>query len=295
VVKFDKQYWLGIQVGTEPELSPRIALTSVGYSFSSLRADTASVSVASLADTTWRHSGANIYRLNGNIGIGTMSPSERLSVAGNLEFRSADGQFNHVADLKTTVEANGSANFGIWTRNIGDEYERLTVTHDGNVGIGTTNPTSKLEVIGTTTTKILAITGGGDLAEPFEISESQPIPKGALVIIDEENPGRLKLSHQAYDKRVAGVVSGAGGINPGLTLTQEGVMEGGQNVALSGRVHALATAANGPIKPGDLLTTSDVAGHAMKATDFVRWQGAVIGKAMSALENGEGLVLVNLQ
>jgi hypothetical protein len=48
-VKFDQQYWLGIQVGNEPELSPRIALTSVGYSFSSLRADTARVSVASLA------------------------------------------------------------------------------------------------------------------------------------------------------------------------------------------------------------------------------------------------------
>ena len=37
-VKFDKPYWLGIQVQGEPqELSPRIPLTSVGYSFNSLR------------------------------------------------------------------------------------------------------------------------------------------------------------------------------------------------------------------------------------------------------------------
>ncbi|MCK6559667.1 hypothetical protein HUU39_19290 [candidate division KSB1 bacterium] len=42
-VKFDTQYWLGIQVGSDAELAPLIALTSVGYSFSSLRADTASV------------------------------------------------------------------------------------------------------------------------------------------------------------------------------------------------------------------------------------------------------------
>ncbi|KAA0230599.1 hypothetical protein EDS67_06770 [candidate division KSB1 bacterium] len=159
------------------------------------------------------------------------------------------------------------------------------------------SPSAELEIIGTTTTKVLKITGGGDLAEPFEISENQPIPQGALVIIDEDNPGQLKLSQQAYDKRVAGVVSGAGGINPGITLTQEGMLEGGQNVALSGRVYALATAANGPIKPGDLLTTSEVAGHAMKATDRELWPGAVIGKAMSKLESGEGLVLVlvNLQ
>jgi hypothetical protein len=74
-------------------------------------------------------------------------------------------------------------------------------------------------------------------------------------------------------------------------------MEGGQNVALSGRVYALATAANCPIKPGDLLTTSEVPGHAMKATDVARSHGTIIGKAMSRLENGEGLVLVlvNLQ
>ena len=363
-IKFDRQYWLGIQVGDESELTPRIALTSVGYSFSAMRADTASVSVASLTDTMWKQSGTNIYRLNGKVGIGTMNPRERLSIAGNLEFRStddqfnhladlkttvvdasgsanlgiwtrqvgdqyerltvthdgkvgigtttpterlsiagnlefksSDGNFNHVADLKTTVEETGSASLGIWTRHIGDQYERLTITHNGDIGIGTTNPTSKLEVIGTTTTKVLAITGGSDLAEPFEMTEPEALPKGALVVIDPDNPGKLKLARAAYDKRVAGVISGAGGINPGLTLTQEGVLEGGQNVALSGRVYALATDANGAIEPGDLLTTSDIPGHAMKATDFMLSQGAVIGKAMSALAEGEGLVLVlvNLQ
>ncbi len=173
----------------------------------------------------------------------------------------------------------------------------MRIKSNSDVGIRTVNPTARLDVVGRTKTCVLEITGGSDLAEPFEISESQPIPKGALVIIDEENPGQLKLSHQAYDKRVAGVVSGAGGINPGLTLTQEGVLEGGQNVALSGRVYALATAANGPIKPWDLLTTSEVSGHAMKATNRELWPGAVIGKAMPVLEKSEGLVLVlvNLQ
>ena len=40
-LKFDKPYWLGVKVGSEAELSPRIALTSAGYSFSSIRSDTA--------------------------------------------------------------------------------------------------------------------------------------------------------------------------------------------------------------------------------------------------------------
>lgn len=37
---FDRQYWLGLQVGADPELSPRIPLSSVGYSLNAAKADT---------------------------------------------------------------------------------------------------------------------------------------------------------------------------------------------------------------------------------------------------------------
>ena len=87
-------------------------------------------------------------------------------------------------------------------------------------------------------------------------------------------------------------VSGANGVKPGITLHQEGALEGGQNVALSGRVYVLADASNGPIKPGDLLTTSNLAGHAMKVTNHAGAQGAILGKAMGSLQNGSGMVLV---
>jgi hypothetical protein len=140
-------------------------------------------------------------------------------------------------------------------------------------------------------TPILQITGGTDVAEPFKMS-LQDIPKGAVVIIDEENAGHLKMSETAYDIRVAGIVSGANGINPGISLSQHGVTDGGQNVALSGRVYVLADASSSPIKPGDLLTTSDTPGYAMKVTNHAKAQGAVIGKAMSALNEGKGVVLV---
>ncbi len=40
-VKFDRAYWLGLQVESEPELSPRIPLTAVGYSLNSTKSDTA--------------------------------------------------------------------------------------------------------------------------------------------------------------------------------------------------------------------------------------------------------------
>jgi hypothetical protein len=148
-------------------------------------------------------------------------------------------------------------------------------------------------VIGGSVTEVqtLRITGGADLAEPFAFSE-QDIDPGSVVVIDEKHPGQLKLSTEAYDTRVAGIVSGANGVKPGIALHQEGLIEGNHNVALTGRVYAQADARFGPIRPGDLLTTSDTPGHAMKVTDPARAQGAIIGKAMSALTEGSGMVLV---
>src|SRR5262249_25318512 len=121
---------------------------------------------------------------------------------------------------------------------------------------------------------------------------SKNILQGSVVVIDPDHPGQLKLSDQPYDKRVAGIVSGANGIKPGISLHQEALLEGGENVALSGRVYVFADTASGPIEPGDLLTTSPTPGHAMRATDLARTQGAVLGKAMSPLTEGKGMVLV---
>ena len=51
----------------------------------------------------------------------------------------------------------------------------------------------------------------------------------------------FEMSDQPYDTRVAGVVSGANGVNPGIQMQQQGVLEGGKNVALTGRVYVQAT------------------------------------------------------
>ena len=142
-------------------------------------------------------------------------------------------------------------------------------------------------------TATLTIRGGADLAEPFNINSGNgQVSQGAVVVIDDRNPGHLKLSDQPYDTRVAGVVSGANGVNPGIQMHQQGLIEGGRNVALSGRVYVQADASVGAIRPGDMLTTSSAPGYAMKVSDHARAAGAILGKAMTGLSEGKGMVLV---
>jgi hypothetical protein len=85
------------------------------------------------------------------------------------------------------------------------------------------------------------------------------------------------------------VVSGAGGLPAGAILGNLPGHEDAPPIALSGRVWVRC---EGPVAPGDLLTTSDTPGHAMRASDHSRAVGAIIGKAMTSLEQGSGLVLV---
>ncbi len=152
---------------------------------------------------------------------------------------------------------------------------------------------------GEATAKCVTILGGCDLSEPFAINSEIPssLEPGMVVSIDPNHPGALILAGTPYDTKVAGVVSGANGIQPGMVMTQVGTpaLDGVHNVALSGRVYVYATTISGPIRPGDLLTTSAVRGYAMKATDSNRTRGAVIGKAMSSLASGRGYVLLLVQ
>ncbi|MFQ5857117.1 MAG: hypothetical protein ACE5LU_16020 [Anaerolineae bacterium] len=180
----------------------------------------------------------------------------------------------------------------------GKEVMRITAETAGigQVGIGTVRPRpgAALHVAGTTRTKSLTVSGGLDLAEPFAITSVTAIEPGMVVVIDPDNPGQLRIADRTYDRTVAGVISGAGGIQPGVIMEQAGFVTDRPThpVALTGRVYVWADATAGPIQPGDLLTTSDRPGHAMKVTDYQRAQGAILGKAMMGLEQGTGLVLI---
>jgi hypothetical protein len=134
-----------------------------------------------------------------------------------------------------------------------------------------------------------------DCAEDFDVFDAAGANAGAVMVLTDK--GCVRASAFEYDRRVAGVVSGAGAYRPALVLDRHASEIARLPIALMGKVYCLVDATRYPVHVGDLLTTSSLPGHAMKATDPTRAFGAVIGKAMGDLEAGTGLVpvLVALQ
>jgi hypothetical protein len=134
-----------------------------------------------------------------------------------------------------------------------------------------------------------------DFAEDFDVAAQEDIEPGTVVVLDDA--GAVQTSRRPFDKRVAGVISGAGNFRPAITLDRGPSRSSRLPVALVGKAYCKVDADASPIAVGDLLTTSSIPGHAMKAEDAVKSFGAVIGKALRPLNAGQGLIpiLIALQ
>jgi hypothetical protein len=150
-------------------------------------------------------------------------------------------------------------------------------------------------VTGNLTTNGDILLPGADCAEHFDSGGGQQLEPGTVVVIDQE--GALRESREAYDKKVAGVVSCAGEYKSGIVLDSRPTQEGRAPLALVGKVYCKVDAQYASIEVGDLLTSSPTPGYAMKADNPLRAFGAVIGKALRPLLAGQGLIpiLVALQ
>ncbi len=135
-----------------------------------------------------------------------------------------------------------------------------------------------------------------DIAEEFDFISELLLDPGSVMVITQAC--KLTECTKAYDKRVAGVFSGAGHLQPSLVLNRQPSSVNRVPLALIGVVCCKADASEAAIEVGDLLTTSSNPGHAMKAADPSRAFGAVLGKALEPLaqdETGLIAILVTLQ
>jgi hypothetical protein len=180
-VEFDKPYWLTIEISGESELTPRIPLTSSPYSFSSVRsrfADTSFVAVTTISDTLWQTSGLNIFRLNGNVGLGKI-PSSKLDV---------DGTIKGTTLQMTTGSGNGkfllsSDNDGLagWSNRLLQNSSNIVIL--GSLGINDSTPRAPLHIVN-------SLTGFNPIATRNAIFENNG---GVNLALRSNETGRMEI------------------------------------------------------------------------------------------------------
>ncbi len=133
----------------------------------------------------------------------------------------------------------------------------------------------------------------GDYAEIVDIAARDGIRPGSVVAYDSA-AGGLVAATTANAGRVVGVISGAGGLRPGMVIGSRA--DGSQDlpVAMSGLIYARVSAEGGAVEPGDVLVPSSVPGVGMRAQDPAAAMGSIFGKALEpwSEEVDEGLVLM---
>lgn len=129
---------------------------------------------------------------------------------------------------------------------------------------------------------LFEVNDAADLAEVYPTNDTT-LQSGEVVTFDSDLATGIARSTKAYDKNAIGVVS----TKPAMVIggrDQEGV--DGKPVALSGRVPVKI---KGPVKKGDVLTSSSTPGVAMKAIKA----GPILGIAMTDYERTDiGSVMI---
>ena len=125
-----------------------------------------------------------------------------------------------------------------------------------------------------------------DYAEHFGTNDL--IEPGDIVVLDKNSKSEIYIkSKTPYDKCVVGVCSNEfahciGGKDPNSNYSIP--------IALAGRVH---TKIIGPIKKGDLITTSNTPGVGMKANTYI--PGTIVGKALENIEQHDKIKMIRIK
>ena len=239
--------------------------------------------------------GSGVYGISNTVyGVHGLSSGDGL--IGLFQFPYSGVYGLHTGKIGAGVLGVGTGGYGIFA----SSFENYGLYADGAKGAASFggNITINGDITAVNTVVVntdVILTGGGDCAEHFDAAAEAPLEPGTVVVLDHE--GSVRESQHAYDRKVAGVVSGAGNYRPALVLDGRESSRRRALVALVGKVFCKVDASECPVDVGDLLTASSTPGHAMKASDPAKAFGSVIGKALRPLPGGKGLIpiLIALQ
>ncbi|MDH3252999.1 MAG: hypothetical protein OEM41_09425 [Ignavibacteria bacterium] len=251
-----------------------------------------------LSTSQWTTSGSNVYYNSGNVGLGVTTPTARFQVADGSGTPTSTSASANVENFTTLGEA-------LWLRNSASSNTSPVVKmhqHPGSTasfvdGIawdGVTSATRKFHI-----TSAGTYVAGSDFAEAFEAAGGRELYEpGDVVVISGSGSPSVEKCTRPYDERVAGIYSTRPGVLGADKNGETRLDENDIPVAITGIVPTKVTDENGSIQPGDLLTTSSIPGHAMKASPAIvngtaiYPAGTILGKALQPLQGNKGIVKV---
>jgi hypothetical protein len=129
----------------------------------------------------------------------------------------------------------------------------------------------------------------GNITELFKVDNEDHISAGDILIASDLGDAILSRSKLEYQRSVIGVVSG----KPLIVLNNNENEEKVFPVVLCGKALCKVDARTQPVKPGDLIVTSETPGCGMKGIiDSFDKVGTVIGKALEELSDGISTITI---
>ena len=157
-------------------------------------------SFSNKVSSQWVTNGSNIYYSTGNVGIGTSSPTAKLQVAGDVSV----GSSRHSTDklyfgldnyqyVNYSTTSDGVFVSGYRGVQLASNGTAALTVRDGNVGIGTVTPTSKLSVVGDS-----LLTGNLFVTNKIGVNETNPLNNltfspGSVISVEMDAPTNLSL------------------------------------------------------------------------------------------------------
>lgn len=215
-----------------------------------------------------------------NVGIGTSSPSGKLSVTGS------GGTVSVGSAGDALIFSKGGTNY-ITTSTAGGQFQFQTgagsnamlIDSSGNVGIGTTTPSTKLHVVG----EVTATQGvGGYPAFHATAGGAQTVSNGVntKITLTEDFDTNTDFSSSRFTPSVAGYyqINGAVWSTAGTSMTYAGALiyKNGSSYSLSYGAAYTTTAANGIV--------SDIV-YLNGSTDYVELYGRANGSGTLTITN----------